>query len=196
MQAITAVELAYRIAIQRETGDWIALITSADRSEIATGEILNALGEAVEDQVTIVDASRGTRTLTHQLLQIRENVAVVTGMSNWTVEQWQQLDGVRSRLTRKAPTVLVISEIVAANLEINAPNFASWVGGNFWTWIPNTDSLSVEETERRLDTLRTWAGKSDAEIIALAERGDVALGPQYVEWLVLLGKGDLIAPSN
>lgn len=45
---------------------------------------------------------------------------------------------------------------------------------------------------QRLDSLREWSGKTDAMVIAEATDHTMPRDPQYAEWLVLLGRSDLL----
>jgi hypothetical protein len=54
--------------------------------------------------------------------------------------------------------------------------------------------LSPSEIEQRLTALRAWAGRGDAEVIQLAETGQLPRDPEYAEWLTLLGRGELLVP--
>ena len=44
----------------------------------------------------------------------------------------------------------------------------------------------------RLESLRQWSGMTDEEVITRAEQGTLPGDPPYAEWLVLLGRGDLL----
>jgi hypothetical protein len=49
-----------------------------------------------------------------------------------------------------------------------------------------------QSTARRLAALRAWASKTDGEVVAAARDGTLPLDPEYAEWLVLLGHGELL----
>lgn len=51
--------------------------------------------------------------------------------------------------------------------------------------------LNPEERRQRLEALATHYGMSDEEVIERAESDRLPTDPQLVEWLVLLGRGDL-----
>ena len=53
-------------------------------------------------------------------------------------------------------------------------------------------SLTPEERQARLASLREWSGMTDEEVIARAARGELSPDPQYALWLVLLNRGDLL----
>lgn len=49
---------------------------------------------------------------------------------------------------------------------------------------------------QRLEALRGWAARSDADVVRAAEQGTLPRDPEYAEWLVLLGRGDLLDPHE
>ena len=73
-----------------------------------------------------------------------------------------------------------------------APNLASWIGGSVWSIDLASDALDEEERRSRLATLREWSGLSDSEVVQMAQEGNLPAEPEYVEWLVLLGREDLV----
>lgn len=52
--------------------------------------------------------------------------------------------------------------------------------------------MSPEDVERRLVAMREHYGFSDEEVVASAIAGTIPPDPDYCEWLVLLGRSDLI----
>lgn len=72
-----------------------------------------------------------------------------------------------------------------------APNLASWLGGLVFSH-EDPDALARAQIGPRLDALHAWSGKSDAEVVEEAEQGRLPRDPEYAEWLVLLGRGDLL----
>ena len=52
--------------------------------------------------------------------------------------------------------------------------------------------LTEEERLDRLNELREKYGYSDADVIRMAQDGNLPVDPDFVAWLVFLGKGDLV----
>ena len=73
-----------------------------------------------------------------------------------------------------------------------APNVASWIGGSAWE-LEGPQGLAPAERESRLQALRAWARLTDEDVVHLAEAGNLPQEPEYAEWLILLGRGDLLA---
>ena len=85
--------------------------------------------------------------------------------------------------------MILTSEVGVIALAAEAPNFWSWVGPRVWNLDPLAGQL---DREARLASLREGTGLSDAEMLLRVEAGALKLDPVIAEWLVLLGKGDLL----
>jgi hypothetical protein len=88
--------------------------------------------------------------------------------------------------------VLVMTSKSAEGLARFAPNLASWIGGSMWTVDLSIERLSESERASRLKSLRQWARMDDEEVVRRAEVGTLPKEPEFEEWLVLLGRADLI----
>ncbi|HEX8112037.1 MAG TPA: hypothetical protein VF516_30100, partial [Kofleriaceae bacterium] len=119
---------------------------------------------------------------------------IVIGAAVFSVDDWRSLDANRTRLMRGDVTILILDDDSAGRLENLAPNLASWVGGRVWRLADGSAApvLSPGEINQRLTALRAWSGRGDAEVIQLAEAGQLPRDPEYAEWLTLLGRGDLL----
>jgi hypothetical protein len=56
----------------------------------------------------------------------------------------------------------------------------------------DAEILTAEDCEQRLAALQEWSGKSNDEVIILAENRQLPTDPEYGEWLILLNRGDLL----
>lgn len=57
---------------------------------------------------------------------------------------------------------------------------------------PSNDAGVAAHRDRRLAALRAWASRSDQEVLDAARTGTLPPDPEYAEWLVLLGHGELL----
>jgi hypothetical protein len=73
-----------------------------------------------------------------------------------------------------------------------APNLASWLGGQVFMFPSHGETGVAAHREQRLAALRAWASRSDQEIVEAAHSGTLPPDPEYAEWLVLLGHGELL----
>ncbi|HWU86844.1 MAG TPA: hypothetical protein VN253_06200 [Kofleriaceae bacterium] len=108
---------------------------------------------------------------------------------------WGLLDRRRSSLAHAGVLILITTFSSFDELMQSAPNLASWLGAQVFAYVRDGAGVEVARA-RRLDALRTWASKSDADIIHAAEDGTLPRDPEFAEWLVLLGRGDLLGPRG
>ncbi|TMQ04605.1 MAG: hypothetical protein E6J90_51030 [Deltaproteobacteria bacterium] len=193
MAAIALDELAFRIVESAEPNAWLVVVT--DRPSVASSlrdEIERLRGPDEESPVVMTIASVGD--LFKAVHAHPRGTMIVIGAAMFSVDHWRSLDANRTRLMRNDITILILDEVSAGRLEDVAPNLASWIGGRVWRLAAETAApvLSPSEIEQRLAALRSWAGRGDAEVIHLAEAGQLPHDPEYAEWLTLLGRGDLL----
>ena len=137
-----------------------------------------------------VQAATGEELLTLVQAFPVGDVGVFGGLAGLDWGDFQAMDAGRSRLVCGARIVLVGTAQAVAQLRAHAPNLWSWMGSREparWTML--VDSAA---TEARLETLRADAGRSDEQVLAMAEKGTLPTDPRFVEWLVLLGRSDLL----
>lgn len=185
-------ELALRLMSRRGRGDWAALVVAPGSNTAVIAEELaeemESLGDTAVDRIT---GAADALDLASRLAA-SSRPAVVSGLDAWSEAEWSHLDHLRSRFARPERTALVVSSAAFEALSKAAPNFSSWLGASAWSYQPRENELTDEERDRRLESLRSWSGLSDDEVIARAERGELARDPEYAEWLVLLHREDLL----
>lgn len=186
-------ELGFRVVESAEPNAWVVLIT--DQQSIASSlhaeiERLRSPGEAAPVVVTVDSVG----ALFQAVHAHPRGTLVVVGAATFSIDDWRSLDANRTRLMRSDVTVLILNDAGAGRLENVAPNLASWIGGRVWRLADDAaaPALTPDEIDQRLTTLRAWAGRGDAEVIQLAETGQLPRDPEYAEWLTLLGRGDLL----
>lgn len=186
-------ELAFRVIESPEPNAWVVAV--ADQPSVASSlwaeiERLRSPEETPPVVVT-VDSARALFEAVHAHPR---GTMLVLGAAVFSVDDWRSLDANRTRLMRNNTTVLILDEASAGRLENFAPNLASWIGGRVWRLAEDAAApvLAPGEIDQRLAALRAWAGRGDAEVIKLAEAGQLPRDPEYAEWLTLLGRGDLL----
>lgn len=181
-------ELAFRTIESGGPNAWLLIVSSADRIRLAA-----ALSREIVDlgDESVVAVSVASPSELRETVRRPARILVITGVDSFSEEDWRQVDANRSQYQRDGVTVLVLDEGAVGRIERMAPNLASWIGGNIWS-LRNPLPLDGAAAERRLDELRAWSGIGDAEVIRLAERGALPRDPPYAEWVVLLGRGDLL----
>jgi hypothetical protein len=187
-RAIGIGEMALRIVAR--PGAWFALLApppEVSRVADQLSEEIAVLGTAAPKRA---DASAGAASLVHEAGEA--GALVSAGFEKLNDEEWRHLDLWRSQLVRDDPVVLILSMAAFERLMRNAPNVASLLGGAVWALDAEAELLTDEEKDERLRALRARFGLSDAEMLARVEHGEVPLDAHLAEWLVLLGRGDLL----
>jgi len=181
--------LASRLRSEIGTGTWLCVLSPALRLHATVEELHTAL----EAGGTAAEFVRLDGTAAPIVQATRECVLVVTGFETLSDDEWEHLDLLRSeRLVREQPALLVMTPEAMERLIQLAPNMASFVGGQFLSFHEDAAKLTDEEKSARLDRLRMAMGKTDAQVIEMASTGAHLDEPAYAEWLVLLGRGDLL----
>jgi hypothetical protein len=168
----------------RRSSDWSVLVFGSRHAEPIESlrEAAVALGYVIElasiDAMFRRDSTKATT-----------NTIVVVDTRTFAAAEWRLIDLSRSRLDDSAPVVLVASEASFQEMARVAPNFSSIVGASVFKI---DDERGADATEARLAELRAAHPEiSDHEVIARAERRD-PLDDNLVEWLVLMGRADLL----
>lgn len=189
---ITVPELATRALLRPANCDWLALILPLGAMTSIFQALLLDI-ESLDAMPAVIESPPGPRSLVKQLATTHESIIVVLGLEHFTESDWKALDSMRSLLIRQQSIVLLLSQRSAEQMATNAPNLSSWMTGAVFELV-NTDQNKLSESERddKLAALRAATGLSDAEVIRLATSHTLSPEPEFAEWLVLLGRKDLI----
>jgi hypothetical protein len=184
-------ELLQRIGSQSNENIWTVLVADdLDLSDVIE-ELSETLSIFAECNIKVISAQNGVFNLVKEIIHSSEELVLIGNFENWNCEDWHQFDAARSQLFKPHGGILVLSNNSTKLISNCAPNFCSWVGSRFYI-LKDSEFLTSQEREARLSALRDWSGHSDAEIITFAEAHQLPPTPEYGEWLVLLGRGDLI----
>jgi hypothetical protein len=192
-QRLDPPSLALRLLASRGAAAYLAYLVEA----AATGEVFEEIVSeirAFDASATIasVGDSPSAARLLEELPKMDAEILLIAAPS-YEAADWTLLDVRRSALERDGVMVFVTTPVSFASLMRVAPNLASWLGGFVFSRHVDDEAAQTEaERSQRLDALRVWAGKSDREVIEAAERGELPRDPEYAEWLVLLGRGDIL----
>jgi len=170
---------------------WSILLVGPDQAQATIEALVDEL--RAQDETPALNHRPSTpESFVEHLQTAGDATVVLSGFDGFTESDWQHIDLLRSRLARRGSTILLLSTAAAIRLTESAPNMSSWIGSTVWRLDPSADILSPQASEQRLVGLRTSLGMDDAEVIALAERGQLPRDPEFAEWLALLGRGDLV----
>lgn len=189
---IDVAECALRIVSRPRRGSWTVVV--ADDDDAVAAQLAIEVGTLEERPPRNVTWG-GLSQLIRALRQPDEDTVVVTGFGAVSDDQWGALDLARSELQRNGQVVLVITPEAASAFGRSAPHLLSWIGGDVWSVDLNEERRrDVAASEERLATLRREHHMTDEEVVRRARDGTLPAEPEFVEWLALLGRGDLLAP--
>jgi hypothetical protein len=184
-------DLALRILASQGTSAYLAGLVNPGESESLVTEVeaeLHTLNEHVA--VCSLIPSPGAARLLHELPAITADVLLI-GAESYGEEDWRLLDRRRSALARTGVTVFFTTPPSFTLLTRVAPNLSSWLAGLVFS-AGMEHATTQDQREARLARLRAWAGMTDAEVALAAAEGRLPGDPEYAEWLVLIGRGDLL----
>ncbi len=192
LSSISTDTLLQKLGAQPDGNIWTVLVVEISDINEVVEELSETISIFSECKIKIISAQNGASELIEQIVQSSEDYLLLWTFESWDCKDWYRLDACRSSLSKLRGGMLVLSSTSAEMMLNCAPNFCSWVGSRIYALAKDSEFLTDQEREIRLSTLREWLGRSDAEVIASAESRQLPLTPEYGEWLVLLGRGDLI----
>ena len=189
---ISLPEFSLRVATRPAKGDWFVLATLPHQLA-ETQETLAADVEAfLQRAPKVTQMVENSRDLVRAIRASTDGVVLIAGLESFSDVEWRSVDLMRSRLEGARTVVLLMSPEQLDLLAGSAPNLASWLTGGIWRLDQDIEQLSETERAGRLETFRTSTGMSDEDIITSAQNGTLSREPQFTEWLLLLGRSDLI----
>ena len=172
---------------------WMVLVVDINDIELTVTDLRDTLEIFSECSTGTISGESGVRNLINQIKEASEEYFLLWKLDDWDNNEWKIFDALRSRLDKGNKGGLLVLSEQANNLMIhNAPNFVSWLGARIYYLQKDAEMLSGEECERRLAALQEWTGKTNDDVIALAENRQLPTDPEYGEWLILLNRGDLL----
>lgn len=179
--------------VELVSGSWTVVLCGEGELGEIVDELRDEIEFAFEDSggaVVSVDAARGVDSLVNVLEQRKpEDVVLVIHAGSLDPAALKQLDGARTRLEGGPRVVMVMTEAALAALAHHAPHLWSWMSSRVFAVDRAVGQL---DEKARLESLRQGTGLTDEQVIAQASAGTLPLDPIYAEWLILLGRGDLI----
>jgi hypothetical protein len=186
-------ELLQRIGSRPDGNIWMILVVDINDIESIVADLQDTI-EIFSECITVtISGESGARALINQISEASEEYFLLWKLYDWDNNEWKIFDALRSRLDKgNKGGLIVLSEQANGFMIHNAPNFVSWLGARIYYLQKDAEILSDEECDRRLAALQEWTGKTNDEVIALAENRQLPTDPEYGEWLILLNRGDLL----
>lgn len=185
-------EIARRLEIRGGTG-WLALLTPAANSTTALDQLQTELQSILQKPARVIPLEPSTfEELREALHRPDDDAVILSGGTGLTPEKWRALDIIRSALERKGPLILWLASGDIANLANLAPNIRSLIGASIFVVGPDGGIMTEAERQERLNELSQHFGFNSEEAMRKAQAQELPHEPEFVEWLVLLGRGDLL----
>ncbi len=184
-------EILQRISSLPNANFWSVLVTAPEQQHQALTELEESIPIFIDAAIKTIAVDLRIEVLI-QAVRSSEDYILLWQFDSWQPEQWQQFDYTRSRFSHDKGGILLLTPNSAKQFQTYAPNFASWVGSRVYELQLGLEILTEAESQQRLEALQQFTGKTDLEVIRLAETGQLPTDPEYGKWLVLLGRGDLL----
>lgn len=187
-------EISDAFVLQR--GAWIVVVFApgelARGQRRITAELLLLLPEDQDGKgsVHVVEAPPSSAELLASLGRYSEDdVVLLNGIENFSADELERLDLLRNRALHGPRVLIATTQDGAARLSANSPNFWSWIGARCMAY---DASEGIMNKAARLQSLREHFQLSDADVLELAQRNALPDDAAFAEWLILLGRGDLV----
>jgi hypothetical protein len=177
----------------RESYAWFVVLRPSAEPEEALDNFLAELSAVLAQPVRIVQGV--APSLEQVLTELSEpggDPVLISGLDQADMDYWRALDINRSGLLRVGPVVLWLSSAGLTCLCTHAPNLRSFIGGSIFYLSAQGEALTDNERRQRISDLEAHFQMTASEVIRRAESGTLPGEPHFVEWLVLLGRGDLV----
>jgi hypothetical protein len=186
------VEIGRRLEM-RADHSWIGILSADADPAAACDDLVAELQAFLQVPARVVPIKPvGFSALREALHQPENDAVILFAGAGLDASDWSSLDLMRSALERPGPVVLWMAPDSVAQLTESAPNIRSFIGSSIFVAGPDGGIMTDEERQRRLQELREHYRTGDEEIVRRAESKELPAEPEFVEWLVLLGRGDLV----
>jgi hypothetical protein len=188
----SALEIAERLQI-RGANAWIAVLAPPDNAHEALNGLRAAMSSLLQTATRILDLKDSTfDNLFQNLHQPSTGGIILNAEGQLTPESWTSLDLMRSAMERSGPIVLWAPPEAIAKVSEFAPNVRSFIGSSVFNVGPDGGFMTPDERKTRLEELVQHYGLTSEEFIQRVMAGQRGSDPHFIEWLVLLGRGDLV----
>ena len=186
-----AFEIGRRLEI-RGSSAWFVVLRPAEEED-AMANFVADLSAVLDQPVRVVRSSGSSfERLRSELGESACDPVLISDLDQADAERWRALDVNRRAWLREGAVVLWLSAAGVTNLCSYAPNIRSIVGGSIFNLGTDGGAMTVDERDQRIADLESHFQMNSAEVIKQAESGMLPTDPHFVEWLVLLGRGDLV----
>ncbi|MEO7730969.1 MAG: hypothetical protein ABIY55_08370, partial [Kofleriaceae bacterium] len=152
-------QAALRLSALRGTAAYAAYLAEAPLLEVALEDLVDELGALVSNAAVVRLAPPDAPKLITDLANVAQEVVVVDARA-FSTPDWATIDRRRSQIAHRGVLVFVTTPASFDDLMRNAPNLASWLGGEVFAY-PDHEPATAVQRDLRLEALRVWATKTD-----------------------------------
>lgn len=185
-----AFEIGLRVEI-RGGNTWLVVL-GPDRTYDSIAGFVADLSASLGRTVRVVMRTGSMDELLAALKGPADDPVLIADLDGVDAEAWSVLDVNRSGLAREGAVILWLSSYGLANLSRFAPNLRSFVGGSIFPLSSDGSTLTPEERASRIAELEDHFRMTSEQAIEQAVTGTQPPDPLFVEWLVLMDRGDLV----
>lgn len=194
VQSVDLSEFAYLSTVNSDYR--VLIVPSPEFIELISYSLLEQINILGELKLKGILKIRNGEEVVAILKTSLESVIILSDLEQLSESDWQYIDVNRNSLQNNRMTIFILTLTSLEKMLVNSPNLASWIGGHIWRCDTVENFLTEEEINKRLIELRLWSNRSDEEVLQLAREHRLPTEPEYTEWLVLLGRGDLLENTN
>ncbi len=189
-----AFEIGRRLELRGlDAESWLIVIGPAEREPEALDTFLLELGATIDHPVRVIQIEdQSTSKISQTLREPAADTVILTGFGVFTPAIWREWDLGRSRLERPGAIILWLTSATLSEFCANAPNIRGFVGGSIFRLSQSGSAMTDSEISERIRELESHYQMSSDQMIERAAKGELSAEPQIAEWLILLGRGDLI----
>lgn len=193
---VTLGEMTLRVRMERGSGMRAVLILEGSREALlrVAADLASEITAVVQVNVVRINHPLNARVLEAGVRSASATAAIVaTDFSHYGDADWRHIDLLRSRFDRAEPLLLLMRPAEAGGLHTFAPNFSSWIGTGVFDFEPESPVQGMADRESRLAALQQRYEVTSDEMLRRVQGGQLPRDPEISEWLILIGRPDLIA---
>ncbi len=188
----SSVEIARRLDLRGKHA-WLAVLVPPTDPGIALDGLRAELSSLLQGPTRVLSLRDSSfEQLRESLHQPDDDIVILSADADLGPEKWSSLDVMRSSLERSGPVILWIPPDALPGISEFAPNIRSFIGPSIFNVGAEGGMMTQAERQSTLKELGQHYELSNEEVIRRAESKELSPEPHFVEWLVLLGRGDLV----
>ncbi len=172
---------------------WFVVLRPTKDAESALQGFTADLSAALDEPIRIIrPTGELIENLRAALCEPKGDTVLIADLDQVDAGTWSALDINRSGFARPGAVILWLSIVGLVGLCQHAPNIRSFVGGSIFYLGRHSEAMTTAERQQRISDLEMHFSMTSDEVVRLAETRTLPAEPHFVEWLVLLDRGDLV----